>query len=95
MIIPIPITSSPSTCPKCGNIENKKEICGHCNYEYSDSDEFSIKEIFIIICILFFMILGCCWFVITIMEWITDINNRSLVEMLKAQWDFIKNLRIW
>ena len=39
------------------------------------------------------------WLIITIFAWLMDNTDcgegRSLLEMLKLQWEFIKGLRIW
>ena len=39
IIMPVMHSSSPNKCPKCQEIENKKEVCGHCNYEYEEDGD--------------------------------------------------------
>lgn len=78
----------PARCPSCDNLENKKVICGHCNYEYKEESEFSFWECILAIIFLLFFV----WLVVTITFWFTYSDQMSLTDVLKDEWEFIKNI---
>ena len=92
MIIPVIMhqhNNMPAACPKCGKLENVIEVCAHCGYEYHkndwyDSDWFLIPMVLLSIAIL-------VWLLVTILEWF--VVGPSLREVLKTQWEFLKNLK--
>ncbi len=56
----IPASRESDRCPSCKNLENKKEICAHCSYEYktdTDDDDFSFA-LFILAALIFITVGG-------------------------------------
>lgn len=48
MFVPMPgKRTEPKLCPKCGNVEDKMELCRHCKYEYPVGDSDTGVYIFI------------------------------------------------
>ena len=76
-------------CPKCGNIELEYHCteCKH-NFEIEESEiSFSYFILaFIVACLL-------CWFLLTLATWFT--GDDSLLNTLKDQYNWVKNLKIW
>lgn len=94
MITPIMIDYSPEICPECGRPEHIIEVCKHCGYEYSTNDELSFTTFcigfLIVVCVL---ILGI-WAASTTFDWLCGYENKSLVDILQNQWNWVRNLRI-
>lgn len=90
VIVPVMVEQSePARCPTCGKQEKIKCVCAHCGQEYiSESIPLTKGETF------FFTIFAIIilWILITGFIWIFDWNDRTLVEMVVAQWDWIVSL---
>lgn len=86
----VPVHTPPQTCPSCGNLESKKTICRHCDYEYRN-DEITFMGVVSFIA----LIIAVLWIIITMFAWLMDFDHRSLVEILLAEWKWLSKLRIW
>ena len=78
-------------CPECGKPEDIKEVCRHCEYEYPEDYDISWWGITIIILLICFSgyLFG------TVIYWLTDYNNSTLIEIFHGQIDWISNKRLW
>lgn len=80
--------SEPPHCPECGRLENTVTTCRHCGHEYAEDDAGFLPLIMglgIVATAVYFLWTMASWF----------IGDASLVEVLKAQWEWLKNLRVW
>lgn len=82
--------SDPDRCPKCNNVENIKEVCANCGYEYKNNGASSLLYGIIYIVSVVFAV----WFLITLADWLIA-GNESLLETIQGQWKFLKSRRIW
>jgi hypothetical protein len=87
------IPMMPPLCPQCHRIAHKITICRNCGYQYQSSLSFGD------VLILIGLFLVVTWFAVTMMNWLgqSDLYERkkSLVEVLKGQWEYIKSLKIY
>jgi len=93
IIIPY-ITQQPK-CPKCGKDEDKITVCAHCGHEYGDIPLTTPKKVGAVIGGIFIL-----WFALTLIWWGLETAGdgdgaRSLWEIIKSQWESVKNLRLW
>ena len=89
MIIP-PFVIKES-CPGCGKDEDIKQVCRHCGYEYKNEwSQLSLVEK--IVAILGVIII--LWLIFTIVTWLFFADD-SLFEIIKSQYEHIKELRIY
>ena len=90
----IPHNTEPSKCPKCRRNENIVEVCRHCGYEYEESD-WTWRDVLITVCI---VVVGF-WLLITVLYWFFQSGNyygdKTLVEIIVSQWNWLTKLRIW
>lgn len=64
--------------------------------EYEEPDKWTPKDIVITVSIIVFGGFLFFWAIITILEWFMGYPRPdSLLDVLKSQWEFIKDLRIW
>ena len=86
------VSTKADKCPNCGKSEDIIETCNHCGYVYKDDDYLDAKTKWLIAIII---IVGI-WLIITIISWFLDVgwDNRSLLEIIKDQWTWIKQLKI-
>jgi hypothetical protein len=94
VIMPVIIHShtEPEFCPNCHLAAEKKtiEICTACKYEYPEDEDFGVSD-----CLILFVFFGAIiWLCITGFIWLTG-TNMSLVEVLKSQWHWLCDLRVW
>lgn len=92
MIPPVipPGRPSEDTCPKCGKEEDIVTTCRHCGYEYEDQPQTFGQVFFSVIVV----IVGI-WVLSTLLWWlVVNFDNQSLWEILQAQWEWIKAIRI-
>lgn len=88
----IPTSSPRSLCPGCHNAENTKTVCRNCDYEYSSESPSTFGIIATVIILLAFIF----WAIGTLLAWMMPIDGqKTLVEVLASQWDWLKNLRVW
>ncbi len=86
-----PNCSVPALCPKCRREENKKTVCSWCGYEYSENEP-SARFWIVSTSTLSFII----YLVITVGHFIIFSDEyETLGDLLKAQLEFIKRLRVW
>jgi hypothetical protein len=90
IIIPIH-SSEPSRCPECGKTEDIKQVCRHCGHEYRDEEGSAWWGLWLIV-----GIVGL-WALSTVGYWLMeqDFSKPTLLEVLKAQGEFFRGLRIW
>lgn len=81
----IPVSSEPERCPKCGKTEDRREVCGHCGYEYPESDGLKWWEVILLVLIFISVMVLLFSFAIWAMDYS---NEQSFVEFL---WDGIKS----
>lgn len=80
-------------CPECQHIEDKKTVCKNCGHEYREQEEDSseLKNVLIFISIAIVVI----WVMATVIRWIMPPignPNKTLVDTIGSQWQFIKDL---
>ena len=91
MSTPIIITSHRNKipcCPKCNKPENIKLVCDHCGYEYKDS---TIQE-WLAVLYFILIVLFVSWIIVTIIIWIINYNEVTLVQTFLNQFKFIYKL---
>jgi hypothetical protein len=74
-------------CPKCNRIENKKIVCAECGYEYN-KDGSDVPVIISGFLVSFIFI----WVISTLLAWAFGSDYKTLVGMLKEQWQWFKDL---
>lgn len=90
IIIPMGNSEKPK-CPSCNKNESKKEVCSHCGHEYEYVSLNFMERV-----IVFFLIVGFVWLIVTLVSWLfVNLDNKSLFEIIKIQWDWLTSLRIW
>lgn len=95
---PIPIflpAPKEQTCPSCGKPEKKKEVCANCGHEY-DEEQLTISDWAMLV----FGVFAAAWSFLTLLVWIIGSfvkgeDAPSLLEILRYQFDCIKNLRLF
>lgn len=86
----IPRQKEKDKCPSCGKDEDIIKVCKYCGHEYKD-EPLTFMEGFICVLILIAII----WVIITLILWLfINLNNASLFEIIKWQWDWLTSLRI-
>ena len=91
--IPASSSSEPSKCPSCDKKEDIKKVCRHCDYEYKEPPTTFTEGL-----VAFMVIVSVIWLCVTILVWLMDYSfgdKKTLLDMFIAQWEFIKNLRLW
>jgi hypothetical protein len=92
-ILFIPIDNSPDLCPKCGREEDTVVVCRNCGHEYECESSFNY---YLKVCLSIVAVLIILWLCVTIMCWLAPLDSpTTLVGVLKSQWEYIKQLRIW
>jgi len=92
--IVVPIYHSDPRCPNCDKIEDKKEVCKHCGYEYPPDSE---PTILLVLAVVAAFIIGI-WMLVTLLVWLGENysgGESTLLEILRSQWDFVRKLRVW
>jgi len=98
MMMPVPISSTPAPkCPNCDKTKSTKVVCKHCDYEYkSKPDPWWLVPAWI------GGILFVVYLFIVILNWVVaaDIcppgeDPPTLLSIFTAQWEFIRNLKLW
>lgn len=95
VIAPMPMSDEAEHCPKCGRPEDTVEACKHCGHQYPEDEGGGCLGVGVII---IGVILLAAWVILTIGYWLVEQSTRdapSLLEVLKLQWQFLRNLRIW
>lgn len=91
--IPPTSTREPERCPNCHKEEDVKEVCKHCDFEYPSEESLSWQDICmgLLFVFMFFWLIGTllCWFANSSM------HDSTLLDILKGQWEWLTNLRIW
>ena len=90
MFIPIFIHSEPDKCPKCEKEEDIKQVCRHCGYEYEEDGE----SVWFILGVIGSFIL-IIYILVTLTNWFTALDGATLFEVIKNQWEWVTELRIW
>lgn len=83
-------TSQPSRCPNCKKDEDKKVVCNHCGYEYSEGDTGMTVKDFVLGSL---VIIGIAWFLFTMMDWV--IGGKPLFTIIANQVKWLFSLRLW
>lgn len=91
---PVLVPYTPSRCPQCGGVENKKEVCAHCGYEYEEQKISFWWQYLFLLAVIILGVIFVGWFLWTMMEWFHGAGD-SLLEVLLHQWRWAKNLRVW
>lgn len=80
-------------CPECGKEEDLKTVCRHCGHEYEDDEPIGFLGWVIGISILGLIV----WFILTMIFWFVGslVDGDTLLDVLKSQWEFISNLKIY
>lgn len=78
-------------CPNCHCVEDTvtKTVCNKCGYEYEEEDDIVASEVFIALLILVVFI----YLFSTIFWWC--VNDDSLLQVIKNQWNWIKGRKVW
>jgi len=94
MYVPMPvyIPSEPDLCPKCEKPENVIRVCKHCGYEYPVEKGYWY-DLPLMIFIIIVCMIAATWILFTIFTWLLD--DAGLSDILKGQWDWISNKKIW
>jgi len=92
----IPMSSESYRCPQCHAVEDIKRTCRHCGYEYAEGSGLDWRGWLVVIGA--FVTVG--WLIITILDWLgggsSPYGQRdSLVEVLRGQWGWLKQIRLW
>ena len=95
-VTPIPIfipPPEPEKCPHCKRVLSVKMTCRECGgeIEEDESEPLGFWGIVTIIGIILFAV----WLVGTLMYWLLDWEDSSLIEVLKYQLEWLKSKRIW
>ena len=77
VIMPFFINNEPDRCPKCDRIENIKEVCAHCGYEYKEEPMtwferilgFAMLIVGLIVAVIGFAV-ALKWIIFPVFEWI-------------------------
>jgi len=91
IIIPVTRNTGPDTCPECGKEKNKIETCKHCGYKYPKDEKLGFWNglLLTILVVSFFLVF------FTLIAWLLDFSNPTLVEFLNSQWDEVTSKRLW
>ena len=89
--VPIIINNEPDRCPKCHEVENIKEVCCHCGYEYTDEKTAWWKTA-IAICAGTTIVVIIVWALVIIGQWLE--GSDTLFEVLNEEWEWLKSRRI-
>jgi len=82
-------------CPGCHVKENKKEVCGHCGYEYEKyNEDWTAAERIYVPIIATLLIVFVLWVTFTLFTWLFGSMNWSLLQVLESQWRWLNKLRI-
>lgn len=87
----IPVTSEPKRCPACKRVESKVEVCEHCRHEYKSELKYTTGEKWFMA----WFAATAMWIVLTLVWWLLDFDNPTLVEVVKNQIEWVTSLRIW
>lgn len=87
----IPHRSEPSRCPNCNEIESTDIVCNHCGYHYPK--EGTLRTFWVVLILLSILLIGG-WIMWTLIDWFTSSPQKSLMDILRSQWDFITHMRI-
>ncbi len=92
MITPviIPYRSEPCKCPKCKKEEDIKQVCKNCSYEYPEEEGGGFIGFLIIT-----FILIITYLFVTMLFWLSDLDHRSLFEIVGSQIKWFSELRVW
>jgi len=89
---PVIIAGENEKCPSCGKDENKKVLCRNCGYEYeSENDLSGFDYLFLTL-----FIVAIIYFVLTIATWFMESSGGTTFwDVIKSQYEWVKNLRLW
>lgn len=82
--------SEPSRCPECRQLENKKVVCAQCGYEYPEEK----GSLFLFTVGFIALLVAFLYVTMTLFAWFLEADRTTLFELLKSQWDWVKNMRI-
>jgi len=95
MPIIIPTHYEEEVCPQCKKEEDRAEICNHCGYKYPEEEGTSWYEYVVGSGI----ILIALWGIVTVILWLAEsmasYDPPTLIEVIKAQYEFITSLKIY
>jgi hypothetical protein len=91
----VPYDDTPARCPECGRDEETKTVCVHCGYEYEEEPT-TVKEKLLALVVVVVVL----WLIITIVWWLCESvvsfhEPRTLLQIINAQWHWIRSLRVW
>lgn len=96
MIYPINVPILPARCPNCGEREDKKTVCRHCDWEHpgETSRGWSLLWVFVLLPVVI-CLLG--WAGLTIIFWLYPVDGPriSLLQTVLNQLDYIRGAKIW
>jgi len=81
-------------CPKCYKPENIVEMCRNCGHLY-DREPMTAKDAWIVGAMIGGMILIVVWIAITGVNWLGGYEQKTLLEVLRDEWEWLTKLRIW
>jgi len=94
----IPVSNEPDTCPECGKIEKKKEVCSYCDYEYKE-EKMSAIEVIIAFMIIVLILSIIVFISYNILTWVTCDSSwehcYSLFERFKNSFKHLFDLQIF
>lgn len=92
-IIPVVIHKEPERCPKCHRVENIKEVCAECGYEYEQGDQSDsfMSIVFTTLAMIVAMAIAF-WFGVTLMRWL---SGTPLFRVLETQWQWLTSLKFF
>ena len=83
-------------CPNCGQPEDIKDgVCAHCGHEYQYDDSVSLTFCNFLVAV--GVIVVIMWAFVTVFWWMLCQvgDDPTLCDVIKRQWEFIKNLKLW
>jgi NADH:ubiquinone oxidoreductase subunit C len=94
VIVPVFIPVEDDKCPHCGKTENIKQVCRHCGYEYPEDENSFWFNFIATFCVIYLF-----YSAITVIVWLMNLqfenDHQTLTDVLRWQWNFIHQLRLW